>query len=264
MSAGKITPAEYIQHHLTHWQLDLTTLKVGKNSAFLVLNLDTLLISTLLGVLFCGFFYFIARRVKPGVPNKLQNFLEHTIEAIDGVVKETFHGESKLIGPLALTIFVWVFLMNFMDLIPVDLLPRFFTLFGVHYFKAVPTADPMATFGLSITVFILIIYYNFKSKGPIGLAKEMLSKPFGWYLMPINVLFRLLEELVKPLSLALRLFGNLFAGELIFILIAVMPWWIQGLPGGAWAIFHILIITIQAFIFMMLTIVYLSMAQQKH
>ena len=264
MSTAKMTPAEYIQHHLTHWQLDLTTLTVGKNSAFLVLNLDTLLISTVLGILFCGFFYFIARRVKPGVPSKLQNFLEYSIEAVDQVVKEVFHGENKLIGPLALTIFVWVFLMNFMDLVPVDLLPRLFELIGVSHFKAVPTADPMTTFGLSITVFLLIIFYNFKAKGPLGLAKEILSKPFGWYLLPINVLFRLLEELVKPLSLALRLFGNLFAGELIFILVAIMPWWIQGLPGGAWAIFHILIITIQAFIFMMLTIVYLSMAHDKH
>lgn len=264
MSSGKLTPAEYIQHHLTHWQLDLTTLKIGKNSAFLVLNLDTLLISTVLGVLFCGLFYYIARRLKSGTPGKLQNFLEYSIEAVDGVVKETFHGKSNLIGPLALTIFVWVFLMNFMDLVPVDLLPRIFSLFGVHHFKAVPTADPMMTFGLSVTVFLLVIFYNFKSKGPIGLAKEIMSRPFGWYLLPVNVVFRLLEELVKPLSLALRLFGNMFAGELIFILVAVMPWWVQWLPGGAWAIFHILIITIQAFIFMMLTIVYLSMAQETH
>ena len=264
MSAAKITSAEYIQHHLVHWQLDLTTLSIGKNSAFLVLNLDTLLISVILGILFCGFFYFIALRVKSGVPSKLQNFLEYAIEAVDQVVKEIFHGKNQLIGPLALTIFVWVFLMNFMDLIPVDLLPRLFGLIGVDHFKAVPTADPMMTFGLSITVFLMIIFYNFKAKGPLGLAKEVLSKPFGWYLLPINVLFRLLEEFVKPLSLALRLFGNMFAGELIFILVAIMPWWIQGLPGGAWAIFHILIITIQAFIFMMLTIVYLSMAHETH
>lgn len=264
MSTGKITSAEFIQHHLIHWQLDLTVLSIGKSSAFLVLNLDTLLISIVLGVAFLTFFYWIARRLKAGTPGKLQNFLEYSIEAVDGVVKETFHGKSDLIGPLALTIFVWVFLMNFMDLIPVDLLPRLFQLVGVHHFKAVPTADPMMTFGMSITVFVLIIFYNFKIKGPLGLTKEILSKPFGWYLMPVNVLFRLLEEFVKPLSLALRLFGNMFAGELIFILVAVMPWWIQWLPGGAWAIFHILIITIQAFIFMMLTIVYLSMAHETH
>ncbi len=264
MTSGKITPAEYIQHHLTHWQIDLTSLKIGKNSAFLVLNLDTLLISTVLGILFCSFFYFIARRVVLEAPSRLQNFLEYAIEAVDGIVKETFHGRSRLIGPLALTIFVWVFLMNFMDLIPVDLLPRLLALVGVSHFKSVPTADPMMTFALSITVFILIIFYNFKVKGPINLVKEILSKPFGWYLLPINVIFRFLEELVKPLSLALRLFGNMFAGELIFILVAIMPWWIQGLPGGAWAIFHILIITIQAFIFMMLTIVYLSMAHETH
>lgn len=264
MTSTKLSPAEYIQHHLTHWQIDLTTLSVGKNSAFLVLNLDTLLISILLGIAFCSFFYFIARRVQAGVPSKLQNFLEYSIEAVDGVVKETFHGKSALIGPLALTIFVWVFLMNFMDLLPVDLLPRLFSAAGVEHFKAVPTADPMLTFGLSITIFLLIVFYNIKIKGGIALTKEILSRPFGWYFMPINVLFRLLEELVKPLSLALRLFGNMFAGELIFILVAIMPWWIQWFPGGAWAIFHILIITIQAFIFMMLTIVYLSMAHETH
>jgi F-type H+-transporting ATPase subunit a len=266
MSASeKLTSAEFIQHHLTHWQLNLSTLKIGKSSDFLVLNLDTLLVSIGLGILFLWFFYAIARRVESGVPSKLQNFLEFCIESVDGVVKETFHGKSDLIGPLALSVFVWVFLMNFMDLIPVDLLPRAFSIFGVGHFKAVPTADPMMTFAMSITVFILLIFYNFKAKGAVGLLKEMLSKPFGWYLLPINVAFRLLEEFVKPLSLALRLFGNMFAGELIFILIAaMMPWWIQGIPGGAWAIFHILIITIQAFIFMMLTIVYLSMAQETH
>ncbi len=264
ITSGKLTPAEYIQHHLYHLQLNLHTLKIGPSRDFMVLNLDTLAVSIVLGVLFLGFFYYIARRVQAGIPSKIQNFLEICIEAIDGLVKEMFHGKNKLIGPLALTIFVWVFLMNFMDLIPVDLLPRVLGLAGVPVFKSVPTADPMMTFGLSITVFILIIFYNFKAKGVFGLGKEMLSKPFGWWLLPINVIFRLLEEFVKPLSLALRLFGNLFAGELIFILIAVMPWWIQWLPGGAWSIFHILIITIQAFIFMMLTIVYLGMAHETH
>jgi len=264
MNTESLTPAQFIQHHLVHWQFDIVNLKVGKSSEFLVVNLDTLIVSFFLGVAFLSFFYFIARRVRSGVPGKLQNFLEYSIEAIDGVVKEVFHGKSQLIGPLALTIFVWVFLMNFMDLIPVDLLPRLLSFAGVEHFKSVPTADPMMTFGMSITVFILIIFYNLKEKGGFGLLKEILSKPFGWYLMPINVIFRFLEELVKPLSLALRLFGNMFAGELIFILVAVMPWWIQWLPGGAWAIFHILIISIQAFIFMMLTIVYLSMAHEKH
>lgn len=260
----KLTPAEYIQHHLQHLQLNLHTMKIGHSSDFMVLNLDTLAVSIGLGILFLSFFYYIAKRAQAGVPSKIQNFLEIAVEAVDGLVKEAFHAENKFVAPLALTIFIWVFLMNFMDLIPVDLLPRALGLFGVPKFKSVPTADPMMTFGLSITVFILIIFYNFKSKGFVGLGKEILSQPFGWYLVPINIVFRLLEEFVKPLSLALRLFGNLFAGELIFVLVAVMPWWIQWFPGGIWSIFHILIITIQAFIFMMLTIVYMSMAQATH
>lgn len=264
MSAHNVTPAEFIQHHLTHWQLNLHTMTIGKNSGFMVLNLDTLLVSIILGALFCGLFFFLSRQLEPGKPGRWQNFIEYAVEAVDGIVKETFHGKSGVIGPLSLTIFLWVFLMNFMDLVPVDLFPRLFSYVGVSHFKSVPTADPMMTFGLSMVVFALIIFYNIQSKGVWGLLKEMMSRPFGWYLLPINIAFRLLEELVKPLSLALRLFGNMFAGELIFILVAIMPWWIQGVPGGTWAIFHILIITIQAFIFMMLTIVYLSMAQETH
>ena len=259
-----MTPSEFIQHHLTHWQLNLKTLHIGPDQGFMVLNLDTLLVSIVLGCLFLFGFYRIASRAQAGVPGRWQNFLEWAIESVDNFVVESFKESNRFVAPLALTIFVWIFLMNLMDLVPVDLLPRLLSLFGVGHFKAVPTADPMMTFSMSITVFLLIIFYNLKSKGFLGLLKEMLSEPFGWYLMPINFIFRLLEEVVKPLSLALRLFGNMFAGELIFVLIAVMPWWIQGLPGGIWAIFHILIITIQAFIFMMLTIVYLSMAKEKH
>lgn len=264
MSAEKkITTTQYIHHHLTHWQLILHPLHIGVSHGFWVLNLDTIFISIVLGFLFLGLFYLIARRVEAGVPSKWQNFVEMAIEWVDGLVKESFHGKSDLIGPLALTIFVWVFLMNFMDLVPVDLLPRLLSFFGVHYFKSVPTADPMLTFALSISVFVISIWYSIKFKGR-HLLTEILSKPFGWYLMPINIIFRLLEEIVKPMSLSLRLFGNLFAGEMVFILIAIMPWWIQWLPGSVWSIFHILVITIQAFIFMMLTIVYLSMAHDAH
>ncbi len=261
MSSETMTSAQYIQHHLVHWKVGLGSAKAG----FWTLNVDTLLVSTVIGVLFLAFFYRIVRRAQNGVPSKIQNFLELSVETVDSLVKESFHGKSNLIGPLGLTIFIWVFLMNFMDLIPVDLLPRIMSLFGVNYFKSVPTADPTMTFALSITVFILIIFYNIKAKGFGGFGKEILSRPFGWYLFPINIIFRVLEDGVKPLSLSLRLYGNLFAGELIFILIAAMiPWYLQWLPGGMWAIFHILIITIQAFIFMMLTIVYLSIAQQAH
>lgn len=257
------TPADYVQHHLSHLQLNLNNMSLG-NGGFWTLHLDTLGVSIVLGVMFLTLFRLVARKANAGVPGRLQNFVELIVEFVQGLVKESFHGRSKLVAPLALTIFIWVFLMNFMDLIPVDLIPRAFDLVGVHYFRAVPTADPNLTFGLSITVFILVIFYNFKIKGLVGLGKEVLTHPFGPWLFPLNIIFRIIEEVVRPISLALRLFGNLFAGELIFILIALLPWWIQWTLGGAWAIFHILIIAIQAFIFMMLTIIYLSMAHESH
>ena len=264
MATDIISTAEYINHHLSHWQLNLKTMQIGPSSGFWVLNLDTLVVSIGLGVIFLAIFYSIAKKAQAGIPSSAVNFVELCLETVNGFVKESFHGESKLIGPLALTIFIWVFLMNFMDLLPVDLLPRLFSFAGVEHFKAVPTADPTLTFGMSIVVFILILFYNIKGKGFGGWGKEILSRPFGWWLLPVNVVFRILEDGVKPLSLSLRLFGNLFAGELIFILIAIMPWWIQWAPGSIWAIFHILIIAVQAFIFMMLTIVYLNMAQETH
>jgi F-type H+-transporting ATPase subunit a len=264
MSGNTVTTAEYIQHHLTHWQLNLQTGVIGPDHGFWVLNLDTLIVSIVLGLLFLVTFYMIARRMQTTTPGRWQNFIELCVEAVDGMVKESFHGKSHLVGPLALTIFIWVFLMNFMDLLPLDLVPRLITAMGASHFKAVPTTDPMLTFGLSITVFLLILFYNAKSKGFAGWGKEVLSRPFGWWMLPVNVIFRVIDDCVKPLSLSLRLFGNLFAGELIFILIALMPWWMQWTLGSVWTIFHILIITIQAFIFMILTIVYLNMAQEAH
>ncbi|MEM1243525.1 MAG: F0F1 ATP synthase subunit A [Pseudomonadota bacterium] len=258
------TSGEYIQHHLVHLQLNLHNFKLG-DGGFWTLNLDTMIVSIVLGVVFLFFFYQVAKRVTAEVPGKGQNFIEMIVEFVDTTVKETFHGRSNLIAPMALTIFIWVFLMNFMDLLPVDLLPRIMSWFGIQHFKSVPTADPMATFGMSIVVFLLVIFYNLKVKGFGGLGKEILFQPFGKWLIPLNIFFRLLEEIVKPLSLSLRLFGNLFAGELIFVLIAALiPWYLQWIPGGIWAIFHILVITIQAFIFMMLTIIYLSMAHESH
>ena len=259
----KLTSSQYIQHHLTNLTLNLHTMKIG-NGGFWTLNLDTLSVSIVLGILFLGLFYFVGRRATVDAPGKLQNCIEMLFEFVDKTVKEIFHEpKNKLVAPLSLTIFIWVFLMNFMDLLPVDLLPKILSLFGVEHFRSTPTADPMATFALSITVFLMIIYYNIKVKKH-RLLKEMLVAPFGPWLFPLNIAFRLIEECVKPLSLALRLFGNLFAGELIFILIAIMPWWIQWTVGGVWAIFHILIILIQAFIFMMLTVVYISMAHETH
>jgi F-type H+-transporting ATPase subunit a len=169
-----------------------------------------------------------------------------------------------LIAPLALTIFCWVFLWNLMDLVPVDLLPLVASWFGIHYLRVVPSTDLNATFALSISVFCLIIYYSLKVKGPKEFAKELAFQPFGPKMLPFNLLLKLVEEIAKPISLSLRLFGNLYAGELIFILIALLPWWIQWPLGWSWAVFHLLIITLQAFIFMVLTIVYLSMAHEEH
>ncbi len=253
-----ITSSEYIQHHLKHWQWTF-------DGSWGALNLDTLIVSIALGLLFLIPFYLTAKRASSGVPGRFQNFVEATFELLDGFAKEGFDGHSPLITPLALTIFVWVFLMNFMDLLPVDLFPRLLALVGITHFKVVPTADPTMTFGMSITVFLMILFYNFKEKGAKGVLIEALSKPFGWYLFPINLGFRLIEEIAKPVSLALRLYGNMFAGELVFVLIAALiPWYFQWVPGSIWAIFHILVITIQAFIFMMLTIVYLSIARSTH
>ena len=261
-SIQTITPGQYIQHHLEHLTLNLKTLTIGEGGGFWTLNLDTWLVSVVIGVFVFGTLRMIASRMteKPG---KLQNIAEIIIDFVNNAVHEIFHHKTTFIPSLALTIFLWVFFMNAVDLLPVDFLPRTLGLFGVPYFKAVPTADPNATFAMSLSVFVLILFFNIKAKKH-RLIKEMLTFPFGPYLFPINIAFRLIEECVKPLSLALRLFGNMFAGELIFILIAIMPWWIQWPPGAIWAIFHILIITLQAFLFMMLTIIYLSMAHEGH
>jgi F-type H+-transporting ATPase subunit a len=255
----------YVQHHLNHWQLNLKTMQFTDDGGFWSLNVDSMLVAVVAALVYMAFFGWVAHCVRrDAIPGKLQSFIEMVLEGVQQLVSESFHGKSKLIAPLALTIFVWVFLMNFMDLLPVDLLPSLFAKIDVEHFRSVPTADPNITFGMSIWVFVLLVYYNFKIKGVVGLGHEMFTKPFGKWLFPLNIAFRLLEDCVKPVSLSLRLFGNMFAGELIFILIALLPWYLQWTVGGIWGIFHILIITLQAFIFMMLTIVYLSMAQEKH
>lgn len=253
---------QYIEHHLEHLQLNLNTFTIG-NNGFWTLNLDTFVIGIVTAILIFGTLRYVAARMTTGVPGRLQNFVEVAIEFVQNSVNESFHGKNALLAPLALTLILWIFFMNAMDLLPVDLVPGFLSLFGVPYFKVVPTADPNMTFAMSISVFFLVLFYNVSVK-KWRLGKEILVSPFGPYLFPINILFRLIEELVKPFSLALRLFGNMFAGELIFVLIAGMPWWIQWMPGSLWAIFHILIISIQAFIFMMLTIAYISMAHDTH
>lgn len=260
----EVGQSHYVQHHLQFLQLNLHTLKWG-NGGFWTLNLDSMIMSIGLGAFFILLFRWMATRLRVEQPGKLQNFLEFVVDFIDKITRDTFKGKNVLIAPLALTIFVWVFLMNLIDLLPIDLLPQIvMKTFGVEYFRAVGTADPNITFGLSLDVFLLLIFYNFKGKGGMGFLKEILTQPFGPALFPVNIFFRLLEDLVKPFSLSLRLFGNLFAGELIFIIIALMPWWMQFMLGVPWTVFHVLIILIQAFIFMMLTVVYLNMAHEKH
>ena len=262
-ATANVSATAYVQHHLHHLMFNLKEMRLG-DGGFWTLDIDTLIISILLGTLFLVLFRLVAIKATADVPSKLQNFVELIIDFVDTQVKETFHGKSRVVAPLALTIFVWVFLMNLMDLIPVDLLPMIGSAFQIPYLRVVPTADPNLTFALSLSVFCLIVFYNLKAKGGLGLLKEMLTQPFPWFLFPINFVLRLVEEIAKVISLALRLFGNLYAGELIFILIALLPWASQWLLGVPWALFHILIILLQAFIFMMLTIVYLSMAQESH
>lgn len=254
MSDPEATTAQYIQHHLTnlHW-----------GEGFYALNIDTLIVSWVLGLFFIWLFRKAALAATSGVPGKLQNAVEVVIAFVNAQVKDTYHGKSDTIAPLGLTIFMWVFLMNMMDLLPVDLLPSIANALGIHYLKVVPTTDVNLTLGMSISVFLLTIFYNIKVK-KIGLVKELFCAPFGPWFFPFNILLRVVDELAKPVSLGLRLFGNLYAGELIFILIALLPWWIQWPLGWVWAVFHILVIVLQAFIFMMLTIVYISQAHEGH
>ncbi len=256
MAAAPLDSSQYIQHHLTN-------LTIG--SGFYTLNIDTLLISGILGLVFIGIFALVARRATSGVPGKLQNFVEIIVDFVANQVRDTFHKEDKFLASLSLTIFCWVFLMNFMDLLPVDLLPWLANKFGIHYLRAVPTADLNLTLGLSFSVFFIVIFYNIKGKGLKGYGKDIILHPFDVkILIPFNIALRIIEDLAKPLSLALRLFGNMYAGELIFILIALLPPSVQWILGTPWAIFHILVITLQAFIFMMLTIVYCSLAHKSH
>lgn len=273
-----VSSTEYIKHHLTYLTYDLKNGTLGSNG-FWTLNLDTLGFSLVLGVLILGILYWGAKRVSTGIPGGFQNFAEMMLEFADGQVKDCFHGKNKLIGPLALTIFGWVFLMNFMDILPVDILPTAASAMGVHHLKVVPTTDLNLTFALSLTVFALILFYSIKIKGAKGFIKELTLQPFNnKFMIPFNLLLELVGLIAKPISLALRLFGNLYAGELIFILIALLTLnastdsivssstlgVAQFLLALAWSIFHILVITLQAFIFMVLTIVYLSLAHEDH
>lgn len=286
MASEELTSTGYIQHHLTnltygqfpdgHWGFAHSAAE-AKAMGFWAINVDSMAWSLVLGLFFVLLFRSVAKKVTAGVPGGLQNFVEWIIEFIDTSVRGSFTGNNPLIAPLALTVFMWVWLMNFMDLIAVDLLPQVFALFGVHFMKVVPSTDPNITFGMSIAVFWLILYYSVKRKGVGGFAAELSLMPFQaknkvvqTLFIPVNLLLEGVSLIAKPVSLALRLFGNMYAGEMIFILIAIMygAGWALGAFAGVlqlgWAIFHILIITLQAFIFMTLTIVYMDMAHQEH
>ena len=259
----ELTSSAYIQHHLQNLTYDVGPW-FNSQHPFFTLNLDTLIISCFLGVLMCWLLRAGARKATSGVPGCIQNLVEVLVEFVDEQVRETLLVRDRFVGALGLTIFLWIFLMNFMDLLPVDLLPKVVGWFGVNHLRVVATNDINLTFALSLSVFLLLIGINIHAKGITGFAKDLLCHPFPWFLFPINFVLRVVEEIAKPISLSLRLFGNMYAGELIFMLIALIPWWAQWPLGGIWAIFHILIITLQAFIFMMLTIVYISMAREHH
>jgi len=265
---GGQSTVEYIQHHLTN-------LCVGEGcetGGFWAWHIDSLFFSFALAVLIVAVSARLTSNMQVGVPGGFQNFVESILDFVSQQVKDTFPGHNPIIAPLALTIFVWVWLMNFMDLIPVDLLPVIAGMMGIPYLKAVPTTDLSTTMAMSLTVFAMILYYSIKIKGPVGYMKMFLFHPFGKYFMPVNIVMTAIEELAKPLSLGLRLFGNLFAGELVFLLIALIGgtlavgfaalFWLplQVALDLGWLIFHLLVITLQAFIFMVLSIVYLGMA----
>lgn len=336
---GPANTTEYIQHHLTNlvygnhpengWGFAHGAQEVAE-MGFIAIHVDSMAWSIGLGLLFCLLFRAAAKRATTGVPSGMLNFVELVVEFIDGAVKDSFHGNNKMVAPLALTIFVWIFLMNLMDLLPVDLVPELLILAGVEYQKIVPSTDPNITLGMALGVFILMLYYSIKIKGT-GFIAELTMHPFNhWGFIPVNLFMETVGLLAKPFSLGLRLFGNMYAGEMIFILIATMfaagagagliggglhaqifgqntsaLFWLaifilvcgvcwlnlkgkistgktvllcvvfMALGGGltalggglmqwGWAVFHILVITLQAFIFMVLTVVYLSMAHEDH
>jgi len=275
------TAGEYIVHHLQH-------LQSGKQASvvdFSVVNIDSVFYSILLGVIGCWLLWLAARKATSGVPGRFQAAVEMLVEMVDSQAKGIVHNATsrKLVAPLALTVFVWIFMMNAMDLLPVDLLPHLWhvtqPIHGApNYMRVVPTADLSITMGLSVSVLLICLYYNVKIKGLGGWVHELFSAPFGdkWFLYPVNFLMQIIEFVAKTVSHGMRLFGNMYAGELIFMLIALMGGAFalsftgialaigHVIAGTVWAIFHILIITLQAFVFMMLTLVYVGQAHDAH
>ncbi|RPE75842.1 F0F1 ATP synthase subunit A [Vulcaniibacterium tengchongense] len=259
-----LTPTSYIQHHLHN----LTT-QVGEGG-FWTLHVDTLATSVLMGLLIVFAFWLATRKATSGVPGKWQAFVEICLEFVDKQARDTYHGPSKLVTPIAITLFFWILMMNLLKMIPADFIAKPLELLGVHYWKPVPTADVNATLGMSISVFFLMLFFAIRAKGFGGFAHEFLTAPFGKWMMPFNLILNVVEWLSKPISLAMRLFGNMFGGEIVFLLIWVLggAGLLGALAGGAfglgWMLFHLLVIPLQAFIFMMLSIVYLSLAEDAH
>ena len=289
MAGDTLTTSEYISHHLTNltygklpegyvrevadgpshilehaeWTLAHSAQEAA-DMGFMAIHVDTMGWSIALGILFCWSFARAAKSATSGVPSGFQNFVEMIVGFIDDNVKSVFHHNNPWIAPLGLTVFVWIFLQNLMDLVPVDWIPYVAQWFGVHYMRVVPTTDVNATAGMAIGVFILILYYSIKQKGVGGFAAELAFQPLPKWAMPFNLFLELVGLIAKPISLALRLFGNMYAGEMVFIIIGLLPFYLQWTLSVPWAIFHILIITLQAFIFSILTVVYLAMAYDHH
>ena len=278
--AGEVeSSSAYIKHHLQNltfgnhpehgWGIAHGA-EEAREMGFWAIHLDSMFWSIVLGALFLWLFRHVAKKISSGEPGGLQNFIEWVVDFIQENVQSSFSGKNDLVAPLALTLFVWILLMNFMDLVPVDWIPHLATLMGIPYMKVVPTNDPNITFSLALSVFVLMIYYSIKMKGLGGFVGELTLQPFGKWMLPVNLFLETIALVAKPLSHSLRLFGNLYAGEMIFILIALLfgAGWSLAIAGGilqwAWAVFHVLIVLLQAFIFMVLTIVYLDMAHHKH
>ena len=259
-----LTPTSYIQHHLRN-----LTAQVGEGS-FFTIHVDTLVASVAMGLFMVFIFWLATRNATAGVPGKWQALVEMMLEFVDRQARDTYHGSSKLVTPIAITLFFWILLMNMLKFIPADFIAKPLELLGVGYWKPVPTADVNATLGMSISVFFLMLFFALRSKGLGGFTKEFLVAPFGKWMMPFNLILNIVEWLSKPISLAMRLFGNMFGGEIVFLLIWVLGGaGLLGLLGGAvfglgWMIFHLLVVPLQAFIFMMLSIVYLSLSEDAH
>lgn len=273
------TVQEYIQHHLSyltygrfpdgHWGLAHTP-EEATDMGFMSIHVDTMGWSIFLGAAFLLFFRYVGKRATTDTPGGIQNFVESIFEFVEARVNEGFNYKNAYIAPLCLTLFVWIILMNFMDIIPVDLIPQIAMavggMFGIEHmsFKVVPTTDPNITMGMSLSVFVLILYYSVKHKGIGGFLAELAFHPFGKWMLPFNLIIEIPTLFAKPISLGLRLFGNLYAGELLFLLIAALLGAYQLPAHFVWAVFHLLVIPLQAFVFMMLTIVYLNAAHESH